>query len=644
MEPLSNKFRLYFLCECGEHTKSIHSKIHHRLHLARHEGHTIIRPKEFFQQYGFYVLTILKMLKYGLSAGGVTTPAALYQVTTSMDPTDDSMPGLFDLAHTMEPGVDRVIDLIERVSVNEAKFVDKSFEEMGSNELLEGVDLHQLDSFLMRKDRGKTLGNLHRILTAEGHVKWICRYHYYEHSQEKAVKAFRDTLESLRGSFDENIGRAYVRLQSKAQAEQFHLALDKTRAVFELKIKLDWETTQGDFKRLRDALAKTNVGVLELDLNYEDGPTSDFLHRSRRHDPLFDIMRQSSIQCVTIIQPPGDLFKRSSLQSRKDDFPNLRRLDIDIHKLDSDIPGLKRLLLKAPNLTGLNLNGGEGWFLQAYTAIAPHQTYPITFQSRSLRILAPMRTPLQTGVNVVNLSGLFTAHGGRIETLTLSGSELDDSTVESLANGTRIGSVLKEFVLKESKGRISEQSFESIAGIVARSRLHRLELDLKAENACVQVLETIQWKHIRRLAITMDQETLRKAVMKALVKGGLKKTSGRIDLEDFALVVGSDGNTTFYPQDKLLESFIASVSLRRLQLNITLSFEQVLCLLKSVDLVRMQQLILRCSNFDPMEVKTILDILQHATELETVVLHGAWITNEQSERMRVNGVTLKSNM
>ncbi|KAF9999744.1 hypothetical protein BGZ65_004956, partial [Modicella reniformis] len=62
--PFSNKFRLYFLCECGEHTKSINSKIPHHIHLAKHEGYEIARPSEFFNQYGSYVLTILKMLKF----------------------------------------------------------------------------------------------------------------------------------------------------------------------------------------------------------------------------------------------------------------------------------------------------------------------------------------------------------------------------------------------------------------------------------------------------------------------------------------------------------------------------------------------------------------------------------------------------
>ncbi|KAG0224438.1 hypothetical protein BGX31_008008, partial [Mortierella sp. GBA43] len=75
LNPFANKFRLYFLCECGEHTKSNNSKIPHHIHLAKHKGYEITRPSEFFEQYGSYVLTILRMLKFGISVAGVVVPA-----------------------------------------------------------------------------------------------------------------------------------------------------------------------------------------------------------------------------------------------------------------------------------------------------------------------------------------------------------------------------------------------------------------------------------------------------------------------------------------------------------------------------------------------------------------------------------------
>lgn len=107
--PFSNKFNLYFLCECGEHTKSINNKteISHDIHFAKHEGYEIVRPSEFFQQYGPYVLTILKMLKFGVSVAGVAVPAISHLVRT--DAIDQATAGLKNLRDNIEPGMDHVI-------------------------------------------------------------------------------------------------------------------------------------------------------------------------------------------------------------------------------------------------------------------------------------------------------------------------------------------------------------------------------------------------------------------------------------------------------------------------------------------------------------------------------------------------------
>ncbi|KAG0270288.1 hypothetical protein BGZ95_001758, partial [Linnemannia exigua] len=102
--PFSNKFRLYFLCECGEHTKSINSKtkIPHRIHLAKHEGYEINQPSEFFHQYGSYVLTILKMLKFGITVAGVALPVLSHLI--SAESIDHATTALKLLQETMVPG------------------------------------------------------------------------------------------------------------------------------------------------------------------------------------------------------------------------------------------------------------------------------------------------------------------------------------------------------------------------------------------------------------------------------------------------------------------------------------------------------------------------------------------------------------
>jgi hypothetical protein len=223
-KPFSNKFRLYFLCECGEHTKPIGSntEISHTIHFAKHEGYEIAQPSKFFQQYGHYVLTILKMLKFGLSVAGLAVPAISLLITSDIG--DQNAGGLQHLMGKLEPEMDSMIswmDKVPEVLMNEGEAVDEFTEQMEKMEALEGADIRMLDVFLKNKDENKVLANLYRTTTDKGHVKWVCIDHYRMNYQENSAKEFQRVLDSVGGSFDENTGRVEVKLESRMSAEVF---------------------------------------------------------------------------------------------------------------------------------------------------------------------------------------------------------------------------------------------------------------------------------------------------------------------------------------------------------------------------------------------------------------------------------------
>ncbi|KAG0294936.1 hypothetical protein BGZ98_001575 [Dissophora globulifera] len=199
VNPFSNKFRLYFLCECGEHTRLANNKtkIPHHIHLAKHEGYEIARPSEFFRQYGVYVLTILKMLKLGITIAGVVMPALSQLI--SPDVVGQSIDSLKQLQDIILPSVDQVIEWMDKVAMDDAesigdistsngKSVERVTEQMETKEVLEGADLRKLSTFLQGKDGNKVLGNLYRTVTVEGHVKWVCIDHYHENYQDAQLK------------------------------------------------------------------------------------------------------------------------------------------------------------------------------------------------------------------------------------------------------------------------------------------------------------------------------------------------------------------------------------------------------------------------------------------------------------------------
>ncbi|KAG9069746.1 hypothetical protein KI688_009071 [Linnemannia hyalina] len=287
VNPFSNKFRLYFLCECGEHTRSINCKtdISHDIHFAKHEGYEIVRPSEFFQQYGPYVLTILKMLKFGVSVAGVAVPAISHLVRS--DAIDQATAGLQQLRDNIEPGMDHVLDWMDKVSVNEGEAVDEFSKQMEKKEALEGADLRKLDTFLKDKDGNKVLGNLYRTVTDEGHVKWVCIDHYRMNYLENSAKEFLRVLDSVGGSFSENVGRVDVRLQSRALAEHFFSALGKARSVYELDIGLDWACTTSDLEALEDALRKSRVSIFDWIFNNFGRASSGNYYRHPHHMTSF---------------------------------------------------------------------------------------------------------------------------------------------------------------------------------------------------------------------------------------------------------------------------------------------------------------------------------------------------------------------
>ncbi|KAG0310160.1 hypothetical protein BGZ99_000629 [Dissophora globulifera] len=276
VNPFSNKFRLYFLCECGEHTKLANSKtrISHHIHLAKHEGYEINRPSEFFRQYGSYVLTILKMPKLGVTVAGVVVPA-LSQLISS-DAIGQSIDSLKTLQRSIVPGVDQIIEwmdknsmtdsqAVEDITVDKGEAVERVTKQIDNKGALEGADLRKPNTFLQDNDENKVLGNLHRTVTVEGHVKWVCIDHYRESYQEAQTKAFQRALDSVGGSFYENSGLVTVKLRSGVLAEQFYSALGKARSVLELDIDLDFECTKSDLERLEDALKTSSASILRLD-------------------------------------------------------------------------------------------------------------------------------------------------------------------------------------------------------------------------------------------------------------------------------------------------------------------------------------------------------------------------------------------
>ncbi|KAK5828942.1 hypothetical protein F5H01DRAFT_408423 [Linnemannia elongata] len=281
---LKERFRLFFLCECGNDCEQgtsqgttadtpVHQiRARNRIHLAKHEGYELSRPTEFFDRYGLYVLGMLRILKHCLAVATVTAPA----VALVDNGIKDVMDGVKSISESTMKAVDMSINFLEQeldeCSVSDALAGTKSDEKdaddiFKSLAALEGADLRRLDTFLRNNDQDKILGNLYRTTTEEGHVKWVCFEHYQEKYRATALVSFVQAVEAASGTYNPHLRKVTIILNSSTTAKDFFKRLTRQApAVDNLDVTLAWDFVSADLVNLVDMVTKSNVRSIAIDL------------------------------------------------------------------------------------------------------------------------------------------------------------------------------------------------------------------------------------------------------------------------------------------------------------------------------------------------------------------------------------------
>ncbi|KAF9935822.1 hypothetical protein BGZ67_002957 [Mortierella alpina] len=161
---------------------------------------------------------------------------------------------------------------------------------MENKEALEGADLRKLETFLKDKDGNKVLGNLYRTVTDEVHVKWVY-------------------------------------LQSRVSANQLHLTLGNSRSAHELDIAFGWACTGTDLLALENALRKSTVAILHVDLQLFRPSLSNKLSSISTRCEVHRLMNPPNMKSIHIVLPK-DLLTLSNFTPKKP--PHLRKLSYEI--------------------------------------------------------------------------------------------------------------------------------------------------------------------------------------------------------------------------------------------------------------------------------------------------------------------------
>ncbi|KAF8922866.1 hypothetical protein BGZ58_003643 [Dissophora ornata] len=151
-------------------------------------------------------------------------------------------------------------------------------------EVLAGAELRQLESYLNVCDKGRSLGNLYRTVTDDGHVKWNL----------KALVAANG------GSYNEVTGAIKISLKSKSLAKRFYDEIVKARGIQELDISFEWDATLSELKKFESAVSTANIIKLTICGDNFKGPALDFINRHRRFGPIIELMGNRRIQSLSL--------------------------------------------------------------------------------------------------------------------------------------------------------------------------------------------------------------------------------------------------------------------------------------------------------------------------------------------------------
>jgi len=369
---IDTKFRLHFICECGEHTKTVGSKLPHHLHLAKHEGYLVREPTEFFKKYGPYLLLMLEMIKFGTTiAGHAVPPLASLRVVELVDPGQQSVETVTAMIDYSRQCIEKQMEEVQEPASGSLSEIDQPTTTapqdlnnyLSNIETLEGADLRQLESYLKTSDGDNLLGNLYRMITRDGHVKWVCHDHYRAGYQEAHTQKLRDVVKIAGGTFDEQLGKVEIALQSSLSAQQFYDALRRVKGVVELTLDMSWDCAKKDMDALHAALEKSMVSNLRVDLHrFRSSLASKLSSPSLKYAGLYRLLEPHNLKIVHIVLP-SEFVKVSNFTPRIP--PHLHKLSFEIaigSSEDKEIRVLGEALGNHPPRITLHLRdkaGGE---------------------------------------------------------------------------------------------------------------------------------------------------------------------------------------------------------------------------------------------------------------------------------------------
>ncbi|KAF9111677.1 hypothetical protein BGX27_004583, partial [Mortierella sp. AM989] len=376
------KFRLHFLCECGQYTRPLPTSGLNHIHFVDHDGYEIIRPAEFFEKYGAFIRSLSHLIRKGVHCGSVTIPPLLglpeqqYQYSHAYPLGQETLKN--QILDT------RLTESIEYLDSLETPDLDSS---QDLAEYFDGTDIRQLQAYIKIPPQDvPCLANFYRIVTNRGYVKWICEDHYRSTIHYQNELMFQKDITALGGDYDLRRGMAKVQLGTAQDANQFYKTVAKPYNLHELNVELKWQFNEGELSKFVQAINDSKVRVLTLDGCRQKADSSMSSIKIMNFGKKYDIIFGSKIGSLKLINIPSMMLKISTKPQHQ---PLTQAYGIKALHLENvgmlDSAGSEKA---GHSLGNLNLNNG------------PPRTPPLTFLANLLTNFHSLSEISVPGMNI----------------------------------------------------------------------------------------------------------------------------------------------------------------------------------------------------------------------------------------------------
>ncbi|KAG0030192.1 hypothetical protein BGZ81_002960 [Podila clonocystis] len=233
--------------------------------------------------------------------------------------------------------------------------------------------LRHLQTFFDNKDED-SISLLYRVISPDNGVRWVCTEHYRHSYNETVAKAFSTIVEVNSGTFDVRKGTVDITLKTSVLRKEFIEGFRRVTNVYELYLRLPWNTPLLDLSQLQAALEQSNVVSLHLAFILSPSVAEDAMFANNKASIVARIMCNRRLEKVSFSKLSHFLSNAAQIQG---DLSHLKVLALDtldvnreIRKLTPEINELAQLLNKCTQLKEFYLDcHGESVELGTLAAI-----------------------------------------------------------------------------------------------------------------------------------------------------------------------------------------------------------------------------------------------------------------------------------